>query len=69
MKKVIESAGYGRFKFTNSLLFVAFGILIIVQMARGIGLRFEALSGYVLGLALIALGVYRIRTFYVRPRP
>lgn len=67
MKRMIESPGYGRFKFFNSVLFVAFGILIIVQMARGVGLRFEALSGYVLGLALIALGVYRIRAFYVRP--
>ena len=68
MKRMIESPGYGRFKFFNSVLFVAFGVLIIVQMARGIGLRFEALSGYVLGLALIALGAYRIRSFYVRPQ-
>lgn len=67
MRRMIESRGYGRFKFVNSLLFVVFGAFIIFQMARGIGLRFEALSGYVLGLALIVLGIYRLRTFFQKP--
>ncbi|MBC5815810.1 MAG: hypothetical protein GIW97_04635 [Candidatus Eremiobacteraeota bacterium] len=66
MKRMIESPGYGRFKFINSGLFIVLGVLILFQMARGIGLRFEALSGYVLGLALIALGAYRMRSFYVK---
>lgn len=56
-----------RFKFVNSFIFIALGALIIVQMAHGIGLRIEALSGYVLGLALIALGIYRLRTFSKAP--
>ena len=68
MRRVIESRGYGRFKFFNSVIFIALGVLIIAQMAHGIGLRFEALSGYVLGLALIALGVFRLRTFLRAPR-
>ena len=68
MRRMIESRGYGRFKFLNSVIFIALGVLIIVEMARGIGLRLEALSGYVLGLALIALGVFRLRTFLRAPR-
>ncbi|GAC1359971.1 MAG: hypothetical protein NVSMB31_20250 [Vulcanimicrobiaceae bacterium] len=65
--RFIESRSYGRFKFFNSVLFIAFGLLIIFQMARSIGLHFEALSGYVLGLALVTLGIFRLRTFIKRP--
>ncbi len=61
MKRLTESRGYGRFKVINAVVFIALGILIIVQMAHAIGARFEALSGYVLGIALIALGVFRLR--------
>ncbi|MDP9017586.1 MAG: hypothetical protein M3N19_04635 [Candidatus Eremiobacteraeota bacterium] len=69
MKKsrFIESRSYGRFKFFNSVLFIGFGLLIIFQMARGIGLRIEALSGYVLGLALITLGIFRLKAFIRGP--
>ncbi len=45
----------------NAVIFIALGVLIIVQMAHAIGARFEALSGYVLGIALIALGLFRLR--------
>ena len=67
MRRIIESRGYGRFKFFNSVLFIVFGLLIIGQIVRGIGFRFEALSGFVLGLALVALGVFRLRTFIKGP--
>lgn len=67
MKRIIESRGYGRFKFVNSVLFIAFGLLIIGQILHGIGFRFEALSGFVLGIALIALGIYRLRAFGKSP--
>jgi hypothetical protein len=62
-----NSKVYGGFKTFNGVVFIVFGALIIVQLALRIGLRFEAVSGYVLGAALIALGLYRIVGF-VRSR-
>lgn len=53
------SKTYAGFKVVNGLIFIALGILIIVRMGATVGLQFEAVSGYVLGGALIALGVYR----------
>jgi len=62
-----NSKVYGGFKTFNGVVFIVFGALIIVQLALRIGLRFEAVSGYVLGAALIALGLYRI-VWFVRSR-
>ena len=62
-----NSKVYGGFKTFNGVVFIVFGALIITQLALRIGLRFEALSGYVLGAALIALGLYRTVGF-VRSR-
>jgi hypothetical protein len=62
-----NSKAYGGFKTLNGVIFIVFGVLIIVQLAVRIGLRFEALSGFVLGAALIALGVYRT-VFFIRSR-
>lgn len=62
-----NSKVYGGFKTFNGVVFIVLGALIIVQMARIIGLRFEAVSGYALGAALIALGVYRM-VWFVRSR-
>ena len=62
-----NSKAYGGFKTLNGVIFMVLGVLIIVQLTVRIGLRFEALSGFVLGAALIALGVYRTALF-VRSR-
>lgn len=62
-----NSKVYGGFKTFNGVVFIVLGALIVVQLALHIGLRFEALSGFVLGAALIALGLYRTVGF-VRSR-
>ena len=62
-----NSKVYGGFKTFNGVVFIVLGALIIVQLALRIGLRFEALSGFALGVALIALGLYRTVGF-VRSR-
>ncbi len=62
-----NSKAYLGFKTFNGIVFIVLGALIIVQMLRTVGLRFEAFSGLVLGAALIALGVYRTVGF-VRSR-
>ena len=62
-----NSKAYLGFKTFNGVIFIAFGVAIIVQMLRVVGLRFEAFSGLVLGAAFIALGLYRTVGF-VRSR-
>lgn len=54
-----RSKGYTRFKAVNGVLFVALGAAIIVRMFTGIGLRFEALPGLILGAAMLGLGAHR----------
>lgn len=61
--KVTKSAGYGRFKLVNGVLFIVLGLLVLGQMLHGVGFRLEALPGIVLGLALVGLGVVRWRAF------
>lgn len=43
-------------------LYVALGMMIIVRLAA-LGPRWETMSGVILGLALVALGLYRIMTY------
>jgi len=62
----MQSVGYARFKFLNGFVFIALGMLVVVQLLRGAGLRWEALSGYVLGAALVGLGLVRLRTGWPR---
>ena len=52
------------FKSVNGVVFIILGAAIIVQIVRAAGIRFEALPGTILGVALIALGLYR--TFNLR---
>ncbi|PZR57462.1 MAG: hypothetical protein DLM50_05665 [Candidatus Meridianibacter frigidus] len=61
MSRRVRSRTYARFKLFNALLFIVLGVFIIAQMAHAIGARFEAVSGYVLGAALVALGIFRLR--------
>jgi hypothetical protein len=58
-----NSKAYLGFKAFNGIVFIVLGALIVTQMLRIVGLRFEALSGFVLGAALIALGIYRTAGF------
>lgn len=47
------------FKSLNGVLFIVLGALVVVQIVRYAGLRFEAIPGIVLGLAMAALGIHR----------
>lgn len=62
-----NSKAYAGFKTLNGIVFIVLGAVIIGQLVRMVGLRFEAFGGYVLGAALIMLGVYRALEF-VRSR-
>lgn len=62
-----NSKAYAGFKTLNGVIFIALGAVIVFQLVTKIGFRFEAMSGLVLGAALIALGLYRTVSF-VRSR-
>lgn len=61
MNRFVRSAGYARVRGVFGAFFILFGLLIGYQILRGVGLRFEALPGVVMSVALIALGAIRIR--------
>jgi uncharacterized membrane protein YccF (DUF307 family) len=70
MKQFVQSTGYGRWKVVNAVLFVLLGAFIIVRFVTStVALRFEAIPGYALGLALLALGAWRIWPLLRRDRP
>lgn len=50
----------------NGLIFMGLGAFVLVSFVVRFGLRWEALSGYVLGLAMIGLGYTRIRAGWPR---
>jgi hypothetical protein len=61
VRAFVQSPGYGRWKLVNGGLFVLLGAGIIFRFVTStVALRFEAIPGYALGLALIGLGAWRI---------
>ena len=66
MRRLVGSRGYARAKFLNGCIFIALGAIIVLEFARGVGLRFEAAGGYTLGAAMILLGTLRVRTGWPR---
>jgi hypothetical protein len=61
MRRLVRSKGYARVRFALGFLYIGFGALIIAQMLHGVGPRFEAVPGLVLGAAMIGLGALRVR--------
>jgi len=57
---VRSSKTYAAFKRFNGGLFVVFGLAIGAQIVHGVGMRYEAMPGIVLGAALIGLGIVRL---------
>jgi len=48
------------FLIVTGTLFVAFGIIMAVRLFTGVGFVREAIAGYALAAAMLALGVVRI---------
>lgn len=51
---------FARMKFVNGFIFIALGIFVLVQSVHSAGFRLQAISAYVLGGAMLGLGVVRI---------
>jgi len=65
----VRSEGYARSKLVTGVLFAVLGVTILVRLATTVGLRFEGIPGYVLGIALVGLCVARFRAFAKRSGP
>ena len=50
----------------NGLIFIGLGAFVLITFIVRFGFRWEALSGYVLGLAMIGLGATRVRAGWPR---
>jgi hypothetical protein len=64
-----QSPAYARARGVFGVLFVGLGALIVYQIARGVGLRVEAIPGVLLGAAMIVLGYVRIRGAFAAGKP
>jgi hypothetical protein len=62
-----QSKAYVGFKAFNGVLFIGLGAAIVWQVARAAGPRLEAAPGIILGIAMLALGAYRL-TMVLRAR-
>lgn len=59
MNRRVSPKAIARIKLVNGVAFAGFGVFILIQTARVTGLDWRGISGYMLGAALIALGVTR----------
>jgi hypothetical protein len=58
---ITANPAYVRARGVFGVVFILFGLAIGFQILRGVGLRFEALPGITLAIAMIALGIVRIK--------
>jgi succinate-acetate transporter protein len=61
VRSFVKGSIFARIRYLLGYGYVAFGITVIVQLVHSVGLRPEAVPGFVLGGALIWLGTIRIR--------
>jgi hypothetical protein len=59
--RMVKSRTYARLRGIFGGLFVLLGALIVFQIAHGVGFHIEAAPGILLGIAMIGLGIVRIR--------
>jgi hypothetical protein len=69
MRNVVRSEGYARTRVGIGAAAAVLGAITLYRTIASVGLKLEALPAYVLGLALIALGVVRWREFRAARKP
>jgi hypothetical protein len=63
MRRFATSQAYARMRLVSGALFVLFGGALLVRTISSVGLSSAALPAYVLGGAMVGLGVLRYREF------
>jgi hypothetical protein len=71
VSRIVNSRVYARARGVFGALFIILGVLIVFQIAHGVGFRVEAIPGVLLGAAMIVLGYVRIRgaLLSMKPKP
>ena len=68
MRNFVRSETYARTRVGIGVLAAIFGTIVIVRMFLLAGIAWQGLPGYVLGLAMIGLGIVRIREYALARR-
>ncbi|GAC1309453.1 MAG: hypothetical protein NVSMB19_23200 [Vulcanimicrobiaceae bacterium] len=68
MKKFVRSDAYVRARLATGALFVVFGVAILFRTIADVGLTASAIPAYVLGAAMVALGIFRFRDYLAARR-
>ena len=65
MKKFVRSGTYLRLRLATGTMFILLGGVLLGRVVMLFGLDWHAIPAYVLGLALILLGIWRYREYGV----
>jgi hypothetical protein len=68
MRRIVGSPGYARARLVTGTVAMVLGLILIVRMAMSVGLQLSGIPAYVLGLAMILLGVFRYYEYGVARR-
>jgi hypothetical protein len=68
VRQFVRSDGYARARLFSGTVMIVLGIVVVARMFLGAGLDWHGIPGYVLGLALIGLGVVRFREYAARTK-
>jgi hypothetical protein len=63
VRRFVHSDLYARAKLVSATVFIALGASVLVRTSMAVGLVWKALPAYVLGAAMIALGIVRYRDY------
>ena len=63
MKGFVRGQAYARAKLVTGTLYIVLGLVVIVRTATTIGIGGPAIAAFVLGAAMIGLGVVRWREY------
>jgi hypothetical protein len=63
MRKLVRSTGYQRFRALLGAGFIVLGAVLLYRTVAITGIGTKSIPSFVLGAAMIALGVLRLRDF------
>jgi uncharacterized membrane protein HdeD (DUF308 family) len=63
VRSFVRSRAYARIRVATGSIFIVFGLIILFWTALTVHLQARGIPAYVMALALIALGVVRIRDY------
>jgi ABC-type uncharacterized transport system permease subunit len=68
VRRIVQSQGYARTRVGIGAVVAVLGAVLLVRTAASVGLDWRGLPAYVLGAAMIALGIVRWREYQAARR-